>query len=122
MKERGETEAEALNNALDAKRTWIKAALEDGFDIYEPGELNDKTEMMSEQKKSYKKYYESLEKMPAPIMPNALPKVKLLLNDMIHYSHEHNKPIPEFTDEELDMFIIGEGWREFRAAHMNDIG
>lgn len=33
----GETEISTLNNAIDAKRVWIEAALEDGFEIPEPG-------------------------------------------------------------------------------------
>lgn len=32
----GETIESAMKNALDAKRTWIEAALEDGIDIYDP--------------------------------------------------------------------------------------
>jgi antitoxin HicB len=32
----GETIKEAINNALDAKREWLIAALEDGAEINEP--------------------------------------------------------------------------------------
>lgn len=32
----GETKESALANALDAKKAWLEAALEDGMEIYEP--------------------------------------------------------------------------------------
>lgn len=32
----GKTEEEALKNALDAKKSWIQAALEDGIKVAEP--------------------------------------------------------------------------------------
>lgn len=35
----GETIESAVANALDAKRAWIEAALEDGIEIYEPNSL-----------------------------------------------------------------------------------
>ena len=35
----GETIESAVQNALDAKRTWIEAALEEGIEIYEPDSL-----------------------------------------------------------------------------------
>lgn len=34
----GETIEIAMENALDAKRVWIEAALEDGVEIHEPGD------------------------------------------------------------------------------------
>ena len=37
----GETVENAVANALDAKRVWIEAALEDGIEINEPDRLND---------------------------------------------------------------------------------
>ena len=37
----GETIAEALSNADDAKRAWIEAALEDGIEIPEPNKTED---------------------------------------------------------------------------------
>ena len=37
----GETIEAAVANALDAKRTWIEAALEDGIEIHEPDSLED---------------------------------------------------------------------------------
>ena len=37
----GETIESAVANALDAKRTWIEAALEDGIEIQEPDSLED---------------------------------------------------------------------------------
>ena len=37
----GDTVEEACSNALDAKREWIKAAVEDGIEISEPDSLND---------------------------------------------------------------------------------
>ena len=37
----GETVKSAVANALDAKRTWIEAALEDGLEIHEPDSLED---------------------------------------------------------------------------------
>ena len=37
----GKTIESAVANALDAKRTWIEAALEDGIEIYEPDSLED---------------------------------------------------------------------------------
>ena len=33
---RGETRERAMNNAADAKRAWLEAALEDGIEIHEP--------------------------------------------------------------------------------------
>ena len=35
----GETIESALHNAKDAKREWIRAALEEGIEIYEPDSL-----------------------------------------------------------------------------------
>ena len=35
----GETEEEALKNALDAKKAWLEAALEDNIEIPEPDSL-----------------------------------------------------------------------------------
>lgn len=35
----GDTPEAACANAIDAKRAWIEAALEDGIQIYEPSEL-----------------------------------------------------------------------------------
>ena len=35
----GETEAEALKNALDAKKAWLEAALEENIEIPEPDSL-----------------------------------------------------------------------------------
>ncbi len=35
----GENVESAVANALDAKRAWIEAALEDGIEIYEPDNL-----------------------------------------------------------------------------------
>ena len=37
----GETIEAAVANALDAKKTWIEAALEEGIQIYEPDCLKD---------------------------------------------------------------------------------
>lgn len=37
----GETEERAVANALDAKKAWLEAALEDGVEIYEPDCLGD---------------------------------------------------------------------------------
>lgn len=37
----GETEERAIANALDAKKAWLEAALEDGVEIYEPDSLDD---------------------------------------------------------------------------------
>lgn len=37
----GETIETAIANAHDAKREWLKAALEDGIAIYEPDNLDD---------------------------------------------------------------------------------
>lgn len=37
----GETIESAVANAMDAKRAWIEAALEDGIEIYEPDSLED---------------------------------------------------------------------------------
>ena len=37
----GETVESAVTNAMDAKKAWIEAALEDGIDIYEPDSLED---------------------------------------------------------------------------------
>ncbi len=37
----GETLERAIENARDAKRAWLDAALEDGLPISEPGSLND---------------------------------------------------------------------------------
>lgn len=35
----GETKESALANALDAKKVWLEAALEDGVEIYEPDSM-----------------------------------------------------------------------------------
>lgn len=37
----GETVESAVANALDAKKAWIEAALEEGISIYEPDSLDD---------------------------------------------------------------------------------
>ena len=37
----GETVESAVANALEAKKTWIEAALEDGVEIHEPDSLED---------------------------------------------------------------------------------
>lgn len=37
----GDTAEEAVANALDAKRAWLEAALEDGIEIQEPDSLKD---------------------------------------------------------------------------------
>lgn len=36
----GETIERAVENALDAKRAWIEAALEEGIEIHEPDSLD----------------------------------------------------------------------------------
>lgn len=36
----GETIESAVTNALDAKRAWLEAAIEDGIEIYEPDSLD----------------------------------------------------------------------------------
>ncbi len=40
----GETIESAVTNALDAKKAWIEAALEDGINIYEPDNLENYSE------------------------------------------------------------------------------
>lgn len=37
----GETVESVVVNALDAKKAWIEAALEEGIEIYEPGNLEE---------------------------------------------------------------------------------
>ena len=37
----GDTAEEAVANAIDAKRAWLEAALEDGVEIQEPSSLKD---------------------------------------------------------------------------------
>ena len=37
----GETVASTIENALDAKRAWLEAALEEGIEIHEPDSLED---------------------------------------------------------------------------------
>ena len=37
----GDTAEEAVANAIDAKRAWLEAALEDGVEIQEPASLKD---------------------------------------------------------------------------------
>lgn len=37
----GETIEAAIVNAMDAKRAWLEAAVEDGIEIHEPGSLED---------------------------------------------------------------------------------
>ena len=37
----GETIEAAIQNATDAKRTWLEAAVEDGMEVPEPGKLED---------------------------------------------------------------------------------
>ena len=38
----GETVESAVANALDAKKAWLEAALEDGIEIHEPDSLEEK--------------------------------------------------------------------------------
>ena len=37
----GETIETAVTNAVDAKKAWLEAAIEEGIDIYEPDSLDD---------------------------------------------------------------------------------
>lgn len=37
----GETIESAVENAIDAKKAWLEAALEEGIEIYEPNSLED---------------------------------------------------------------------------------
>ncbi len=37
----GETIESAIKNALDAKKAWLEAAIEDGIEIHEPDSLED---------------------------------------------------------------------------------
>lgn len=37
----GETVESAVTNALDAKKAWLEAAMEDGIEIHEPDSLED---------------------------------------------------------------------------------
>ena len=37
----GETVEAAVTNALDAKKIWLEAAIEDGIEIYEPNNLEE---------------------------------------------------------------------------------
>ncbi len=37
----GDTLEEVYQNAMDAKRAWLEAAIEDGVSIYEPNNLDD---------------------------------------------------------------------------------
>ena len=37
----GETIESAIANAMDAKKAWLEAAIEDGIEIYEPDSLED---------------------------------------------------------------------------------
>lgn len=37
----GETIEQAMSNAMDAKKEWLTAAIEEGIDIYEPDSLED---------------------------------------------------------------------------------
>jgi predicted RNase H-like HicB family nuclease len=37
----GETVESAISNALDAKKAWLEAALEEGVEIHEPDSLED---------------------------------------------------------------------------------
>lgn len=37
----GETIENAVTNAVDAKKAWLEAAIEEGIDIYEPDSLDD---------------------------------------------------------------------------------
>ena len=39
----GETVESAVKNALDAKKAWLEAALEEGVQIHEPDSLEDST-------------------------------------------------------------------------------
>ena len=40
----GETVESAVANALDAKKAWLEAAMEDGIEIHEPDSLEDYSE------------------------------------------------------------------------------
>ena len=37
----GETVESAVSNAMDAKKAWLEAALEEGIDIHEPDSIDD---------------------------------------------------------------------------------
>ena len=61
----GETIESAMQNAKDAKREWIRAALEEGIEIYEP---------------------DSLENSPAPSPTNAAIPAPIANNPFISFS------------------------------------
>lgn len=52
-----------------------------------------------------KRYRESLSKMPDPIMPSQLPKIKMDLVGMSNYAKEKGVSLHELSNQEKKRFI-----------------
>lgn len=55
--------------------------------------------------KNSKSYNESLARMPQPILPSQLPKVKMNLAGLSQYAKEKGVSLYDLTEQELSMFV-----------------
>lgn len=53
-----------------------------------------------------KKYKESLSRIPGPIMPSQIPKVKLDMRGLVKYAKERGVAPVDLTQEEKDRFMM----------------
>lgn len=60
---------------------------------------------MSEQMLNYRRYQESLSKMPQPIMPSQLPKIKMDLAGMSNYAKKKGVSLHELSAQEKKRFM-----------------
>lgn len=60
---------------------------------------------MNGQMLNYKRYQESLDKTPEPIMPSQLPKIKMDLAGMSNYARKKGISLHELTVQERKRFI-----------------
>ena len=64
--------------------------------------------IISGQTINYDKYNSVLLNMPAPILGNQIPDVKIDLSALISYAHNKGVKIGDLTNEEKNQFIHGE--------------
>lgn len=60
---------------------------------------------MNGQMLNYKRYMESLERTPQPILPSQLPKVKINLAGLSRYAKEKGISLSELTENEKHLFV-----------------
>lgn len=60
---------------------------------------------MNGQMLNSKRYAESLARMPQPIMPSQLPKIKMDLAGLSRYAREKGVSLCELTEQEKSMFV-----------------